>query len=113
MCVCSHIVYDFITSASSQSGYGCFRGIETAAKFAQSLSRNSLQNFRRYNIVPRQFFQCLQAMGILDAVQVPKHVVTIDAAKAILEEAGLHEMLTRSEYFDLGLQIQSGTQQHV
>ena len=113
MCICIDIINDFINSASSQSGYGCFEGVEIAAKFARSLSVNARQKFRRYRTVPIQFFLCLQGIGVLDGDQIPEHAVAIDTAKAIMEAAGLRERLKLSEYFDLGLQIQSGSQEQV
>ncbi len=113
MCIYRDTVDDFIDSATTEFGCGCFEGVEIAVKFAQSLSRNARQKCRRYGIVPRQFFQCLQAMGILDATQVPACGVNMKAAKAILEEAGLRERLSYEDFFESGLYIQSGTQQHL
>jgi hypothetical protein len=50
------MVHDFICSADTQFGYGCFRGIAEASQLAQSLSKNAMRGFERYQIVPPLFF---------------------------------------------------------
>jgi hypothetical protein len=113
MCIYKDIVDDFIDSATAEYGCGCFEGVEVAVMFAQSLGGNARQKCRRYGIVPKHFFQCLHGIGLLDADQIPKCGVSIKTAKVIMETAGFRKRFTRNEYFDLKLQIQCGSQQHI
>ena len=45
--------------------------------------------------------------------QIPTQGVNLNEAVKILKQAGLWERLSRDDFFDLGLQIQSCSQQHL
>jgi hypothetical protein len=113
MCICRNMVNDFIRSAATKSGAGCFEGIETAVRLAQNLGTNSRQKFYRYDLVPIQFFQCLQEIGVLDGSQIPNHGITVGAAKMLLVAAGLRERLPKNLFLDFKLYLQSGSQEHL
>jgi hypothetical protein len=107
------MVQHFINSAFTPSGYGCFQGIEIAARYARGLSKNAVRKFQKYNKVPKQFFQCLNAIGVIKNKFVPEHGVNINEVKTILDCAGFWEGLTREQHFELGLHKQNGTQQPI
>lgn len=96
------MVIDFIRSAKTILGCGYFRDIEVAVKLAQSLSKNSVNKFFRYEIVPVQFFQCLYDLGILDATQIPYNGVSLSAAMKIIENAGFLEVLYSEDFKAIG-----------
>ena len=87
------MVIDFIRSANTILGCGYFRDIEVAVKLAQSLSKNSINKFFRYEIVPVKFFECLYELELLDAKQIPEHGIKLSAAMKIIEKAGFLEVL--------------------
>ncbi|MCK9390679.1 MAG: hypothetical protein M0Q01_03825 [Syntrophales bacterium] len=108
------MVNDFIQSARMRSGYGIFQGIEMVSNMARILSKNAIRGFERYGIVPQLFFQCLRQIGLMDSTaEIPKKGVSLKCAVEILKAAGLRERLSRDDFFDLGLHIQSCSQQHL
>jgi hypothetical protein len=107
------MVEHFVNSAFTQTGYGCFLGVKSAVRYSRGLSKNAIRKFEKYKSVPKQFFLCLNEIGLIDDDSVPKHCVNINEVKTILGRAGFREGLTREEYFDLGLHKQDGTQKHI
>jgi hypothetical protein len=105
---------DFISSADTKAGYGCFQGIDMASKLARRLSKNAIRSFQRYQRVPPLFFLCLQEIGLMDsAIEIPNLGVNLHQAEIILKAAGLWEGLSKDDHVTCGLRKQSGSQQHL
>jgi hypothetical protein len=108
------MVHDFICSADTQFGYGCFRGIAEASQLAQSLSKNAMRGFERYQIVPPLFFQCLRQIRLIDSeIEMPSQGVNLHHAEKILKAAGLRNRQFWNDFFKDGLHLKSCSQQYL
>ena len=91
---------DFICSAKTRSGYGCFQGIETASDLAKCMSRHSIRTFKRRQRISPLFFQCLKQLGLISPnFNIPKDSIPVRMLERILTKAGFQERLTGQKRF--------------